>query len=141
MEGAALGINTRVTYLGARDDELAVLRTADVGWVAADGDAAAFAALDFMAFRAPIVAERSPLTEHYVADGIAGVLLPRAETPPEVTKLAASVAAFLAKKEPRLAMGKAARARLEREFPFDAMVDGFETAGSGVRQRETETVA
>jgi glycosyltransferase involved in cell wall biosynthesis len=127
MHGAALGVNHMVTYLGPRDDELAIIRAADVGWVAGQGDAAAFAALDFMAFRVPVLAERSALTEHYVADGIAGVLLPEAD--PAIT--AASVAAFLAKNEGRVQMGNAGRARLQREFSSESMIHGFEQAIGG----------
>jgi glycosyltransferase involved in cell wall biosynthesis len=137
MHSAALGINAFVTYLGARDDELSILRAADVGWIAADGDAAAFAALDFMAFRTPVLAERSPLMEHYVADGIAGVLLPAADP----TTTAASVAAFLAKDTQRVAMGNAGRARLEREFSYDMMIRGYEQAIAGAMERSPQTVA
>ncbi|HJQ20837.1 MAG TPA: glycosyltransferase [Gemmatimonadaceae bacterium] len=124
MQGAALGVNAFVTYLGERDDELSILRTADVGWVAGDGDAAALAALDCMAFGIPIIAERTPLTEHYVADGIAGVLL-RAS---DATSTAASVAAFLSKNDLRMQMGQAGRTRLLREFSYDAMLAGYEQA-------------
>jgi len=136
MHGAALGINAMVSYLGARDDEQAVLRAADVGWIAAEGDAAALAALDFMAFRIPIVAERTPLTEHYIADGMTGFLLPVADAP----TTAAAVAAFLAKTDQRSAMGNAGRARLERDFTFDAMVQGFESIATSVGKRLTQRV-
>ena len=131
MHGAALGINSMVTFLGARSDELSIMRAAEFGWIAAHGDAAAFAALDFAGCRVPVLAERNPLTQHYVADGVAGMLLPAAD--PGTT--AASVAAFLARDEARASMGNAARARLEREFAFAAMVDGFEHAVSGNRAR------
>ena len=124
MQGAALGINTKVSYLGAREDELAVIRTADIGWIASTGDAAAFAALDFMACGTPIVAERTALTEHYVADGIAGILL--AQSDPTTT--AGGVASFLARDQIRTAMGNAGRTRLQREFPYEAMIAGFEQA-------------
>jgi len=137
MHGAALGINHMVTYLGPRDDELSIIRTAEVGWIAGDGDAGAFAALDFMAFRIPVLAERTPLTEHYVADGIAGVLLPEAD--PTVT--AASAAAFLAKTDQRTQMGNAGRARLEREFSYEAMIHGFEQAIDGALGRTAQTVS
>jgi hypothetical protein len=130
MHGAALGVNSLVTYLGARDDELSIMRAADVGWVAAQGDAAALAALDFMAFRVPVLAERTPVTEHYIADGMTGVLLPVADAP----TTAAAAATFLAKTEQRSAMGNAGRARLERDFSFDAMVRGFESMATSVGQ-------
>jgi glycosyltransferase involved in cell wall biosynthesis len=135
MHGAALGVNPLVSYLGTRDDELSILRAADVGWIAAENDAAALAVLDFMAFRVPVVAERAPITEHYIADGMTGVLLPVADAP----TTAAAVAAFLAKTEQRTAMGNAGRARLERDFTYEAMVLGFEamaaTAGQRLAQR------
>jgi glycosyltransferase involved in cell wall biosynthesis len=121
MHGAALGINAYVTYVDTTD-ELGVIRAADVGWVAAEGDAAALAALDFMACGTAILAERNPLTEHYIADGIAGSLL----TPADPTTTAAIVAAFLAKNDQRVAMGRSGRARLLREFSFEAMIRGFE---------------
>ena len=124
MHGAALGVNSMISYVGAREDELAIIRAADVGWIAADGDGAAFAALDFMACRTAVVTPRSPLAEHYVVDGIGGMLLPPAE--PAATS--ATVAAFLERQEQRVAMGNAARARLQREFSFDRMIDGYEQA-------------
>jgi glycosyltransferase involved in cell wall biosynthesis len=128
MQGASLGINRLVTYLGERDDELSIIRAANVGWVAAEGDGAAFAALDFMAFGKPILAERTPLTQHFVADGIGGVLLSRADP----TTTAASVASFFARTEQTVQMGNAGRARLQREFPYDAMINGFEQAGGAM---------
>ncbi|MGH7677466.1 MAG: glycosyltransferase [Gemmatimonadaceae bacterium] len=137
MHGASLGINASVTYAGATESELSIIRAADVGWIAAEGDAGAFAALDFMAFGTALLAERSPLTEHYVADGIAGVLLATAD---QLTT-AAAVAAFLARDQQRLAMGNAGRARLKREFTYDAMIRGFEQAMSGAPQRSPQTVA
>lgn len=129
MHAAALGITALVSFLGARADELAVLKAADVGWVASEGDAAALAALDFMALRKAVLAERSSLTEHYIADGIAGTLLAPADPP----TTAAAVSAFVTGEAQRAAMGNAGRARVEREFTFDAMIDGFErAAGAGV---------
>lgn len=124
MHGAALGINAMMSLLGTREDELSVLRAADIGWVAAESDDAAFAALDFMALRVPVIAARSALTEHYISDGIAGLLL----GPAEPAATAALVAAFLSRKEQHAAMGNAARARVQRDFAFGAMIDGYEHA-------------
>jgi glycosyltransferase involved in cell wall biosynthesis len=110
---------------------LAVVSAADVGWVAADGDEGAFACLDFMAARVPIVAERSPLLSHYVPDGIAGVLLP----PTDPSDTAAKVASFLADNNQRAAMGKAGRTRVARDFPETAMIDGFAAAAAAAGDR------
>jgi glycosyltransferase involved in cell wall biosynthesis len=129
MHAAALGITPVVNHLGPRDDHLAVLRAADIGWVTASGDDAALAFLDFMALRVPILAERTPLAQHYVADGIAGVLLPPADPP----AMAAIVAGYLAHDEQRTAMGNAGRARVAREFGESEMLDGFAHAAEAAR--------
>jgi glycosyltransferase involved in cell wall biosynthesis len=124
MHAAALGVSPLVYFLGERDDLPIVLAAADVGWVAADGDDAGFACLDFMAARVPIVSERSSLVAHYVPDGIAGVLLP----PADPSDTAATVASFLAHGDQRDAMGRAGRTRAQRDFAEDAMIDGFAAA-------------
>ena len=126
MHAAALGVSSLVHFLGERDDLPIVLAAADVGWVAADGDDAGFACLDFMAARVPIVSERSSLVSHYVPDGIAGVLLP----PADPSDTAAAVATFLAHGEQREAMGRAGRTRAQRDFSEEAMIEGFAAAAS-----------
>ncbi|HKO15008.1 MAG TPA: glycosyltransferase family 4 protein [Gemmatimonadaceae bacterium] len=124
MHAAALGLSTFVAFLGQRDDATSILRASDVVWVTASGDEGAFAFLDAMAMRIPVLAERGEMPQHYVADGITGVLL----SPGAPSHTAASVAAFLANQERRTAMGNAGRTRVQREFPERAMIDGFELA-------------
>lgn len=131
MHAAALGVTTLVRYLGERDDLSFVAASADVGWVAADGDDGGFACLDFMAAKVPVIAERSPLLSHFVPDGIAGVLLPRADP----SDTAAAVASFLADSNQREAMGRAGRTRAARDFAEQAMIDGFANAASAAGDR------
>lgn len=131
MHAAALGVGSLVSFLGEREDALAVLRAADIGWVVAHHDDGAYACLDFMAMRIPVLAERGALPQHYVADGIGGVLL--APSDPAVT--AASVSAFIAHGDRRTAMGNAGRARVQREFTEAALVDGFERAATAAGDR------
>lgn len=131
MHAAALGVSKAVTFLGQRADDLAVLRAADVGWVVAGGDDGAFAFLDLMAMRIPVLAERGPMQQHFVADGITGVLL----SPGAPSHTAAAVAAFLVHDERRAAMGNAARTRVQRDFGDAAMVDGFERALASASDR------
>lgn len=137
MHGASLGVNSMISYVGAREDELGIIRAADVGWIAADGDGAAFAALDFMACRTAVLAPRSPVAEHYVVDGIGGMLL----APADSATTSATVASFLEKQEQRVAMGNAARARLQREFPFDGMIHAYEQAIAAAIGRTAQPVA
>ena len=131
MHAAALGLTRTVTYLGERDDQLAVLRSADLGWVVASGDDAAWGFLDFMALRIPVIAERGDQAQRYLADGIAGILLP----PGDIPANAATLATFLAHDDQRVAMGNAGRIRVTRAFPATAMIDGFEQAALLARER------
>jgi glycosyltransferase involved in cell wall biosynthesis len=124
MHATALGVSSVVTFLGERVDEMNALRAANVGWVVAGGDTGAFACLDVMALRLPLIAERWPVAQHFISDGITGVLL----APGDAAHTASQVAAFLAHEDQRIAMGNAGRARVQREFPESAMIDGFERA-------------
>jgi glycosyltransferase involved in cell wall biosynthesis len=131
MHAAALGITDIVSHLGQRPDQQSVLCAADLAWVAAGGDNAAFGYLDLMALRVPVLAERDMLSQRYVADGICGVLLPQ----PDPGTMAARIAVLLAHEERRSAMGSAGRARVARDFPETAMIEGFERATEIARDR------
>jgi glycosyltransferase involved in cell wall biosynthesis len=131
MHASALNVNPILSFLGDVDDPLAVMRAANVGWVVGEGDAGAFGCLDFMALRMPVVADRSALMQHYVADGISGLLL----SPSEPAHTASNVAAFLAGTERRAAMGSAGRARVQRDFAEAAMIDGFDRAVTAAADR------
>lgn len=127
MHAAALGVAPHLIFIRDGDHEaIAVTKACDFVWIAADHDAAALGCMDAMALRLPVVAERSPLTEHYVADGITGALLPEGDP----SYLAAGVADVIARKEIREKLGNAGRVRVQREFSEQAMVDGFERAAA-----------
>jgi hypothetical protein len=130
MHASALGVTPLIRFLGERDDMAAVVGAAEVGWVAAAGDDGVFGCLDFMAAGVPVIAERSPLLAHYVPDGIAGVMLP----PAHPNDTAATVANFLAANNQRVAMGKAGRTRVARDFTEAAMIEGFIAAASAAGQ-------
>lgn len=137
MHAAAVAVGPVFTFLGERDDELSVMRAADVGWVAAESDNAAYGCLDFMALHMAVIAERSPLTQHYVADGISGLLLSQGD--PSYT--ASEVAEFLAGADRRLTMGHAARTRVQRDFAETAMIDAFERAVDAAGDRTKWTTS
>jgi glycosyltransferase involved in cell wall biosynthesis len=131
MHASALGVSPVVSFLGEHDDHRRVMRAAHAGWVVAGADTAALSCLEFMALRVPVIAERSPLTQHYVADRITGLLL--SSTDPSHT--ASTVAAFLTGEEKRLAMGNAGRVRVQRDYPESVMIDGFERAVNAAGDR------
>lgn len=132
MHAAALGVSNSVTFLGPRTDELSILRAADAGWVVASGDDGAFAFLDLMAMKIPVLADRGALPQHYVADGITGLLL----SPGAPSHTAATVAPFFVHQDWRTAMGNAARTRAQRDFSETDMLDGFERAAAAAADRK-----
>ena len=124
MQAAALDVMHLVSFLGERDDHLTLMRDAELGWVVAEGDTAAFGILDLMALGVPVIAPEGSVAEAYVANQISGTLVPQ----DDAATTAASVVTLLASEEQRQAMGSAAKARVAREFPESAMVDSFEAA-------------
>ena len=131
MHAAALGITRMISYLGDREDRLPVLRAADLGWVIASGDDAAYGYLDLMALRVPVLAEHGPVAQRYVADGIGGLLLPSGDA----AATAALVASFLSSDEQRAMMGDAAHLRVARDFTEGGMVDAFARVTDAARDR------
>jgi glycosyltransferase involved in cell wall biosynthesis len=132
VHAAALGINRHVAFLGPRPEPRSVLRAAEIGWVTAGGDDAAYAFLDFAALGIPVVAPQSALARRYITDGITGLLIGD-----EAHAAAAAVSRLLADAGAREAMGRAAQIHVAREWTAQAMADGFEqtllTAGDRTR--------
>ena len=128
MQAAALDVMHLVSFLGERDDHLSLMRDAELGWVVAAADTAAYGILDLMALGVPVIAAEGGVAETYVANLISGSLIP----PEDAATTAATVVTLLSSEEQRQAMGSAARARVAREFPESAMIDGFQAA-MGVR--------
>jgi glycosyltransferase involved in cell wall biosynthesis len=126
MQAASLNALSLVEFLGDRDDQLQVMRGAPLGWVVADHDTAAYGILDFMSLSVPVLAAEKSVAEQLVLPDITGMLLP----PDDTYTAAATVAELLVNGERRDAMCAAARARVAREFPESAMIDGFERAAA-----------
>lgn len=129
MQAAALDMLNLVTLLGERDDHIALMRGAELGWVVAEGDTAAFGILDLAALGIPVIAASNTVASRFIADGISGVLLP----PDDTAMTAARVVSLLSNGELREGMGNAARSRVTREFSEERMIDGFERAATAAR--------
>jgi glycosyltransferase involved in cell wall biosynthesis len=113
-----------VSFLGERDDHLTLMRDAELGWIVAEGDTAAYGILDLMALGVPVIAAEGSVAETYVANLISGTLVP----PEDASATAANVVTLLMSEEQRQAMGAAAKLRVAREFPETSMVSAFEEA-------------
>ena len=131
MQAAALGVLDLVSFLGERDDHLLLMRDADLGWVVAETDTAAYGILDLMALGVPVIAAEGTIAEAYVANMITGTLIP----PDDAATTAAAVVSLLTNEEQRVAIGAAGRARVAREFPEQAMIDGFEKGAEAASGR------
>ena len=124
MQAAALNVMDIVSFLGERDDHLTLMRDAELGWVVAEADTAAYGILDLMALGVPVIAAEGSVADVYVANLISGALIP----PEDAATTAAIVVTLLSNEEQRQAMGAASRVRVSREFPEQSMIDGFEGA-------------
>jgi glycosyltransferase involved in cell wall biosynthesis len=132
MQAAALGVAPLMQFVdGHLIDPAALMKASDFAWLAADHDAAALGCLDAMAASRPVIAERSPTIEYFVADGINGTVLPEGEP----AAVASAVASVIARADARAAFGHAGRTRVQREFTVSAMVDGFEKAAQSAQQQ------
>jgi hypothetical protein len=131
LHASALGVGSLVSFIGDTEDDRRVIRSAQAGWIVSGGDNAVYACLDMMASRIPVLAERTPLTQHYLADHITGKLL----TSGDPAYTASAVAAFLGSRDKLSAMGNAGRARVQREFSEPTMIDGFEKAVNAAGDR------
>ena len=132
MHAAALGITEIVAHLGQRSDQHAVLSAAELAWVAAGGDNAAFGYLDLMALRIPVLAERDTLSQRYVADGISGVLLAQPDPGDHGgAHCGAARARGATRRRWATRVARASRAT----SPKQGMIDGFERATEIARDR------
>ncbi len=124
-----LGITRHVSYLGERDDDLAVLRAAEVGWVVASDDSAAYATLDFMAMRTPVLADRDTIAARYIADGITGALLTPGETSGNGRDSGRIAGAeWTASGDGRLRVGRAWRERYKESTMLDLLQQAADVA-------------
>ncbi|MDQ6870826.1 MAG: glycosyltransferase family 4 protein [Gemmatimonadota bacterium] len=131
MQAAALRVLHLVSFLGERDDQVSLMKDAHLGWVVAEGDTGVYGILDLMALGIPTVASEGGISQRYIAHGINGALYPSDDS----ATTAAAVAGLLQSEESRVAMGKAGRTRVAREFPETATIEGFDRAANSARTR------
>ncbi len=109
----AAGLNDAFVFTGWRRDVPHVVRAADLSVVATTTpEPAALSLMEAMAMGRPVVATDTGGTAEIVEDGVCGRLFP----PGDAAALAVRITALLLDPAQRLEMGRAGRARVEREF-------------------------
>jgi glycosyltransferase involved in cell wall biosynthesis len=117
-----LGLGVRLQIAELRDERFATLRHCDIIALPGVNEGASNAIVEAMALRIPVVAADSGGNAEIVADGATGVLV----RPDDPEALARTLVGLLADRERRVAMGVAARARVEREFDIKICARRYE---------------
>ena len=131
IHAAALHIGDRTRVAAAADAPAAVSRvlaTADVAWVVAESDDAAYGMLDAMAAGVALVAERHSISQRLLPLESAGSFAPSGGP----AALAAHLLALATNAERRAELARAGRAAARR-WPIGAMADGFLRAATAAR--------
>jgi glycosyltransferase involved in cell wall biosynthesis len=118
----ALGLGDRVQFLGERRDVEAVLAEHDLFVLPSRSEAFPNALIEAMATGLPVVATNVGGIPEVVRDGVNGRLVP----PNDAAALASAVVALMDDPAGAAALGRAARADIERHYTLDSMVERFE---------------
>ena len=118
----ALDLVGRVTFLGERQDVPAVLGQHDLFVLPSRSEAFPNALIEAMATALPVIATDVGGIPEVVRDGVNGRLVP----PDDADALADAVLGFMDDPAAAAALGRAARADVERHYTLDRMVERFE---------------
>jgi L-malate glycosyltransferase len=118
---AQLGLNGRVSLLGARDDVDAVYRGLDLYVHPSKSEGLSNAILEAMAHGLPVVATSVGGTAEAVEDGVTGYLAP----PGDEEALCLALGRLMDSQGKRRRFGREARDRAERKFSLAAMVEAY----------------
>lgn len=115
-----LGIQTRVRFLGQRQDIPLLLASCDLFVLPSLYEGLPISVLEAMAAGKPLVATDIGGTKEAVINGVTGFLVP----PENPTELAAAIRTLLSDQGLAARLAEAGRARAIQEFSSDAMVRG-----------------
>jgi len=133
-----LGIESRVTLTGVRDDVHEILRATDVSVLSSDTEAFPVSILEAMACAVPVVATDTGSVHEVLKDGSNGRVVPRGDA----AALATAIDDLLSNPRRARSMGESGRALVVERFSIEAMVRGYEDviATSIERARQGRTV-
>ncbi len=117
-QARSLGLESRVSFLGLRDDVPALVSRADVFVHNATAEAFGFTIAEAMAAGRPVVATRVGGVPEVVEDGVSGLLVP----PGDVDALAQALSRVVSDAGLRQTLGENARARCRQRFSIRGSV-------------------
>jgi len=109
---AARGIDDRVSFLGRREDVMAIVAAADVAVLASDGENLPLAVVEYMESGTPIVATDVGGVSELITDRVHGLVVP----PRDPRAMAGAIEATLA--DPQAAASRATKARERRDAEY-----------------------
>jgi glycosyltransferase involved in cell wall biosynthesis len=118
----SLGLDSRVTFMGHREDVPALLARADLFVLPSRSEAFPNGAMEAMAAGLPVIASRVGGLLDLIEDGRTGILVP----PGDVAALAAAIEPLVLNPARAFALGSAAREEIARRYSFERMVGAFE---------------
>lgn len=123
----ALGIRSRVGFLGRLGDLPEVYRDFDLLTLPSFSEASSMSLLEGMACGLPIVATAVGGTPDLLGQGEAGALVPN----DDARSLAAALITLAGEPDARARLGQAARQRAESRYSEDRMLDAYEALYAG----------
>ncbi len=124
----ALGLQSRVRFLGARDDVASILAASDIAVSASHEEGFSNSVIEAMAAGLPVVATAVGGSVDAVADGITGYLV-SVRSPIE---LGEALARLIADGDERVRLGSAGLARVKSHFSLDACVQSYSSLYAGI---------
>jgi glycosyltransferase involved in cell wall biosynthesis len=117
------GLQDRFLFLGFREDVPEILQNLDLFVLPSVSEGFSLATIEAMAAGRPVVVTRSGGPEEIVTHGTTGLLVP----PRDSGALAASICELLCDPDRALALGRCARADVQRRFSLSQIVSEYET--------------
>ena len=117
----SLEMDTKVHFLGFREDVPRILRALDVFALSSSDEGFSLATVQAMATGLPVVATRSGGPETIVDDGVSGILVP----PGDPSALAKGIMDVIGDRDRGSGMGRRGRERVLRDFSLRRMVERY----------------
>lgn len=128
----ALGLESRVRFLGVRNDVPDLLRAADVFVFPSRWEGNPLSVLEAMAAGLPVVATAVGGVPELVEDGVSGILVPNED----LEGLTTAMLRMVQQPDLRAQMGRAARCRAVERFDIQQTVRAYEALYEEILQRQ-----